>query len=120
MYASSILLAEARSTSGVTDGLTLGSGTSSSRVAVDLARSVAEARRGSSGAADPSRGVSALKLLPGRRDVLVALKTEESGGRVASYLSILRSESGEALMPDAEVAQGFKFEGLEVSVPTYV
>ncbi|EOD26060.1 hypothetical protein EMIHUDRAFT_367133, partial [Emiliania huxleyi CCMP1516] len=75
---------------------------------------------GSSGAADPSRGVSALKLLPGRRDVLVALKTEESGGRVASYLSILRSESGEALMPDAEVAQGFKFEGLEVSVPTYV
>jgi len=64
--------------------------------------------------------VSALKLLPGRRDVLVALKTEESGGRVASYLSILRSESGEALMPDAEVAQGFKFEGLEVSVPTYV
>jgi len=75
---------------------------------------------GSSGAADPSRGVSALKLLPGRRDVLVALKTEESGGRVASFLSILRSESGEALMPDAEVAQGFKFEGLEVSVPTYV
>jgi len=62
---------------------------------------------------DP-RGISSIRQLPGSTEILVALKTEEVGGRVASYLSVMRS-NGQILLPDVLVAEGFKFEGLELS-----
>lgn len=65
------------------------------------------------------RGVSSIRLLPGSADTLVALKTEEVGGRVASFLSVVKLD-GTVLMRDVRVADGFKFEGLEVSAPSEV
>ena len=37
-----------------------------------------------------SRGFSSIKLLPGSADELVAVKTEEAGQSVASYLTVAR------------------------------
>jgi soluble calcium-activated nucleotidase 1 len=65
------------------------------------------------------RGISEIRPLPGSPDILVALKTEEVGGHVASFLSVMRTD-GTVLMPDVQVADGLKFEGLEVSAATAV
>jgi hypothetical protein len=68
------------------------------------------------GQGDP-RGISEIRPLPGSPDILVALKTEEVGGHVASFLTVMRTD-GTVLMPDVQVADGIKFEGLEVSAAT--
>jgi len=61
-----------------------------------------------------SRGFSSIKLLPGSPDEVVAIKTEEVEGRVASYLTVLRTD-GSVLMGDVHIASA-KFEGIEVAV----
>ena len=60
------------------------------------------------------RGFSSVKLLPGT-EMLVALKTEEVRGHVASYLTVL-SLNGSVLMEDTLIVDEKKYEGLEVAV----
>jgi len=75
-----------------------------------------EEGRDGTGQGEP-RGVSEIRPLPGSPDILVALKTEEVGGHVASFLTVMRAD-GTVLMPDVQVADGLKFEGLEISAAT--
>ena len=62
----------------------------------------------------PRRGFSSAKLLPGGGDMLVALRTEEYRGKMATYLTVL-STNGSVLMEDTHIAD-VKYEGLEVAV----
>jgi len=66
------------------------------------------------GESEATRGFSAVKLLPGTADELVAIKTEELGQRTASFLTVLRTD-GTVLMPETHISLT-KFEGLEVAV----
>eukprot|EP00316_Scyphosphaera_apsteinii_P020474 CAMPEP_0119336932 /NCGR_PEP_ID=MMETSP1333-20130426/92939_1 /TAXON_ID=418940 /ORGANISM="Scyphosphaera apsteinii, Strain RCC1455" /LENGTH=367 /DNA_ID=CAMNT_0007347869 /DNA_START=299 /DNA_END=1402 /DNA_ORIENTATION=- len=63
---------------------------------------------------EPSRGYSSIRMLPGCSDKFVALKTEEMDGRVASYISVLRT-NGTVLMSDTFISTT-KFEGLEIAI----
>ncbi len=65
------------------------------------------------GVLDARRGFSALKMLPGG-EVIVALRTEEVGGRVSSTIIVLHV-NGTVLMPDVLVSNTSKFEGLEIA-----
>jgi len=62
----------------------------------------------------PRRGFSSAKLLPGGGGMLVALRTEEYRGKMATYLTVL-STNGSVLMEDTHIAD-VKYEGLEVAV----
>ena len=68
------------------------------------------------GAHEPTRGYSAVKLLPGSSDVVAALRTYEVAGLVATYLSVLRTD-GTVLMDDTHIADR-KYEGLELAGPS--
>ena len=69
----------------------------------------------------PQRGFSSAKLLPGTgtagvagSELMVALRTEELRGRMATYLTVL-STNGSVLMEDTLIDE-VKYEGIEVAV----
>ncbi|KAG5853642.1 hypothetical protein ANANG_G00028160 [Anguilla anguilla] len=60
----------------------------------------------------PTRGFSSFRFVPGTRDRLVlALKSEEDGGRVASYILAFTLD-GRVLLPETKIGD-VKYEGLE-------
>lgn len=64
----------------------------------------------------PLRGFSSFKFLPGSQDtIVVALKSleEEKLQRQTSYVTVFDLDTGDVLLPEAEVPGGLKFEGLE-------
>ena len=65
------------------------------------------------GTINHERGYSAFRFVPGTGDrVVVALKTEEVRGRIASFVTVF-SIDGKVLMDDMQVSDQFKFEGIE-------
>ena len=58
------------------------------------------------------RGFSSFKFIPGTNDqVIVALKTEEDAGKIATYVTAFNID-GKILMPDQKFAD-IKYEGIE-------
>ncbi|XP_072168222.1 soluble calcium-activated nucleotidase 1-like [Diadema setosum] len=58
------------------------------------------------------RGFSSFKFIPGTNDqVIVALKTEEDAGKIATYITAFNID-GKILMPDIKFAE-IKYEGIE-------
>ncbi|XP_033117806.1 soluble calcium-activated nucleotidase 1-like [Anneissia japonica] len=58
------------------------------------------------------RGFSSFKFIPGTKDqVIVALKTEENSGEIATYLTIFNINGG-VIYPDEKIADN-KYEGIE-------
>ncbi|TNN30330.1 Soluble calcium-activated nucleotidase 1 [Liparis tanakae] len=64
------------------------------------------------GPLDPTHGFSSFKFVPDTDDqVVLALKSEEVGGRIAAYITAFTLD-GRVLMPEAKIGD-VKFEGLE-------
>ncbi|MEE6528492.1 hypothetical protein FKM82_030849, partial [Ascaphus truei] len=60
----------------------------------------------------PTHGFSSFKFIPGTDDqIIVALKSEEDGGRVATYI-VAFTLDGRILLPETKVG-GVKYEGIE-------
>lgn len=60
----------------------------------------------------PTHGFSSLKFVPDTMDsVIVALKSEENEGRIASFITVF-SITGEIWLPETEIGD-YKFEGIE-------
>jgi len=60
----------------------------------------------------PTHGFSSLKFIPGSGDsVIVALKSEEDSGTIASYITVFTIK-GEVLYPETKIGN-YKFEGIE-------
>ena len=64
-------------------------------------------------AADPRRGYSSVKVLPGSSHLLVALSTEEVRGAVASFVTVLDINGTVVMAP--ERIGSVKYEGLELA-----
>ena len=61
---------------------------------------------------NPTHGFSSLKFIPGTQDqFIVALKSEEDKGKIASYIMVF-SISGDIIMPESKIGS-VKFEGIE-------
>eukprot|EP00298_Acanthocystis_sp_HF-20_P029607 c8513_g1_i1.p1 GENE.c8513_g1_i1~~c8513_g1_i1.p1 ORF type:complete len:375 (+),score=126.99 c8513_g1_i1:26-1126(+) len=58
------------------------------------------------------RGFSSFKFIPGFDTEFIALKTEEDGDQISSYITVLNM-NGEVLMPE-QFIDNVKFEGLEI------
>ena len=59
-----------------------------------------------------THGFSSFKFVPGTGDeVIVALKSEEDAGRIASYITVF-TRSGEVLLEETKMGD-HKFEGIE-------
>jgi soluble calcium-activated nucleotidase 1 len=63
------------------------------------------------GAVEPTRGFSAFQFLPGRDDRIVAIKSEEIEGEIASYLLVF-DLAGRILMEEVPLGK-VKYEGVE-------
>ncbi|KAM8879886.1 soluble calcium-activated nucleotidase 1 isoform 2-T5 [Spinachia spinachia] len=64
------------------------------------------------GPLNPTHGFSSFKFVPDTDDqIIVALKSEEDAGRVATYITAFTLD-GQVLMPETEIGK-VKFEGLE-------
>ena len=64
------------------------------------------------GEVNPIRGFSSFKFVPDTKDnVIVALKTEEDRGNIATYISVFTLD-GTILVPDTKFAD-IKYEGIE-------
>lgn len=64
------------------------------------------------GPLDPTRGFSSFKFVPGTDDqIVVALKSEEDAGRLATYIMAF-ALNGRVLMPETKIGN-VKYEGLE-------
>ncbi len=64
----------------------------------------------------PTRGFSSFKFVPGTSDsIVVALKSEEKEAdhTQTAHITVFNLDSGEILLPETEIAGGFKYEGLE-------
>jgi soluble calcium-activated nucleotidase 1 len=60
----------------------------------------------------PTHGFSSFKFIPDTSDeFIVALKSEENEGQVASYITVF-SIKGQILMPETKIADQ-KYEGIE-------
>jgi len=60
----------------------------------------------------PTRGFSSFKFVPGTEDsVLIALKSEEVEGQLATYITVLTTDN-KVLLPETKFADA-KFEGIE-------
>lgn len=59
-------------------------------------------------------GYSSFKFIPGSRDrLIVALKSQEDGGRIATFVTVLTIE-GRIVLPDQRVgSESIKYEGIE-------
>ncbi|XP_066292137.1 soluble calcium-activated nucleotidase 1-like isoform X4 [Branchiostoma lanceolatum] len=65
------------------------------------------------GKLNPIRGFSSFKFIPGTQDqVMVALKTEEDRGAIATFISVFRVD-GKILLTDQRIEGDFKYEGVE-------
>jgi soluble calcium-activated nucleotidase 1 len=62
----------------------------------------------------PSHGFSSFKFIPGSEDrVIVALKSEEDGGHINSYVTVFTVD-GKVLLKEQLIEGGkIKFEGIE-------
>lgn len=64
------------------------------------------------GAVNPTHGFSSFKFIPGTRDsVIIALKSEEDGGKIASYI-LAFDLNGNLVMPETKIGD-VKYEGIE-------
>lgn len=64
------------------------------------------------GKENPTHGFSSFKFVPGTDDlVVVALKSEEDGGKVASYILVFNIY-GKILLPE-QIIGNVKYEGIE-------
>ena len=64
------------------------------------------------GPLNPTHGFSSFKFIPNTNDrVIVALKSEEDQGKIASYITVFKV-NGEILLPETKIAD-HKFEGVE-------
>jgi soluble calcium-activated nucleotidase 1 len=64
------------------------------------------------GAINPTHGFSSFKFIPGTKDsIIVALKSEEDSGKIASYILAFDLE-GHVLMPETRIGD-VKYEGIE-------
>jgi soluble calcium-activated nucleotidase 1 len=61
----------------------------------------------------PTHGFSSFKFVPWREHEIVALKTEEYQGAVATYIMVFDKETGEILMDETQFSNTTKFEGIE-------
>jgi len=60
-----------------------------------------------------THGFSSFKFVPGTGDsVIVALRSEEFQGKVASYIMVFKAEDGTIIYPETKVGD-YKFEGVE-------
>ncbi|XP_070580085.1 soluble calcium-activated nucleotidase 1-like [Ptychodera flava] len=65
------------------------------------------------GALNPTHGFSSFKFIPGTDDTIIAaLKTEEDGGQVASYIYVFNI-NGQIILKEKKIADGMKYEGIE-------
>ncbi len=61
---------------------------------------------------NPSHGFSSFKFVPGTKDsVIVALKSEELRGKIATYIMVFKRD-GTILYPETLIGD-FKYEGIE-------
>ena len=75
------------------------------------------------GRLSPTHGFSSVKLLPLKTDgnggetsqpeIALALKSEESGDTVASYVTVFRLDDGRVLLPETRISAVHKYEGVE-------
>jgi len=65
------------------------------------------------GPLNPIRGFSSITFLPGREFEMVALKTEEFRGNVATYMTVFDVEK-ELVLMEEELISNEKFEGVEI------
>lgn len=64
------------------------------------------------GEVNPIRGFSSLKFIPDTKDnLIIALKTEEDRGNIATYYSVFTVD-GKIIVPDTKFAD-IKYEGIE-------
>ena len=61
----------------------------------------------------PSHGFSSFKFIPFRENEVLALKSEENGSSIKSYMTVFDVLTGEILMEETEVSSNTKFEGIE-------
>lgn len=59
----------------------------------------------------PTHGFSSFKFVPGRPDEILAIKSEEFGENINSFITVFKTD-GTVLMPETLVP-GIKFEGVE-------
>ena len=61
---------------------------------------------------NPTHGYSTFKFVPGTQDtVIIALKSEEDDGNIASYIQVFNI-NGHVLLPETKIGDQ-KFEGIE-------
>lgn len=64
------------------------------------------------GTQNPTHGFSSFKFIPGTDDqIIVALKSEENNGEVASYITVFILD-GRVLLPETKIGN-IKYEGIE-------
>lgn len=61
----------------------------------------------------PTRGFSSMKFVPGRSHEIIALKTEELGEQMVSYVMVFDWMTREILLPETKI-DSEKFEGIEI------
>lgn len=62
---------------------------------------------------NPVRGFSSFKFIPDTSDsIIVALKSEEDKGTIASYITVFTIE-GDILLEETKLEGSYKFEGIE-------
>jgi soluble calcium-activated nucleotidase 1 len=61
----------------------------------------------------PSHGFSSFKFIPFRENEVLALKSEENGSTIKSFMTVFDVLTGEILMEETEVSSTTKFEGVE-------
>ena len=60
----------------------------------------------------PTHGFSSFKFIPGTQDsLIVALKSEEDKGKIASYILAFNLD-GDIIMPETKIGN-YKYEGIE-------
>ena len=64
------------------------------------------------GSFNPTHGFSSFKFIPGTQDqFIVALKSEEDNGKIASYIMVF-SIAGDVILPETRIGD-VKLEGIE-------
>jgi soluble calcium-activated nucleotidase 1 len=64
------------------------------------------------GPLNPTHGFSSFKFIPFTTDsIIIALKSEENNGKVASYIMAFNLD-GDVLLPETKIGD-YKFEGIE-------
>lgn len=61
-----------------------------------------------------AHGFSSFKFIPFRENEIIALKSEENGDTIKSYMTVFDILTGEILMDETEVSATTKFEGVEI------